>query len=113
MPSYDYGMKLTRFLTDAHMKGGTPIPDELDPLPLIITRIGVNRYTPKSQALARICQAVAATEGEMVESDLWTLGNDARGLLNAFAMRRMLGKYGRDSLDMLAHKLSEFMMLSA
>jgi hypothetical protein len=28
-------MKLTRFLADAHMKGGAPIPDDLDPLPLI------------------------------------------------------------------------------
>ncbi len=30
------------------MKGGAPIPVELDPLPLIITRIGVNRYTLES-----------------------------------------------------------------
>ncbi len=95
------------------MKGGTLIPDELDPLPLIITRIGVNRYTLESQALLRVCLAVVDTEGEMVESDLWALGSDARGLLNAFAMRRMLGKYGQDSLDMLARKLSEFKVLNA
>ncbi len=49
----------------------------------------------------------------MVESNLWALGSDARGLLNGFAMRRMLGKYGQDSLDMLARKLGEFKVLNA
>ncbi len=94
------------------MKGGTPIPEELDPLPLIITRIGMNRYTLESQALLRVCLAVVETEGEMVESDLWALGSDARGSLNAFAIRRML-EYGQDSLDMLARKLCEFRVLNA
>lgn len=98
-------MKLTRFLAQAHLQSGTPIPDELDPLPLILTRVAMNRYTLESQALMRICLAVIATEGDVAESDLWALGNDARGLLNAFATRRMLGKYGQDTLDMLAKRL--------
>lgn len=100
-------MKLTRFLAQAHLRSGTPIPDELDPLPLILTRVAMNRYTLESQALVRVCLAVVATEGEMDESDLWALGNDARGLLNAFAMRRMLGKYGQDCLNLLAHRLQQ------
>jgi hypothetical protein len=73
----------------------------------------LNRYTLESQALLRVCLAVVETEGEKVESDLWALGTDARGLLNAFAMQRMLGEYGQDSLDMLARKFGEFTVLHA
>jgi len=38
-------MKLTRFLADAHKKGSTSVPDELDPFGLILARIGLNRYS--------------------------------------------------------------------
>jgi len=47
-----------------------PIHDELDPLPPIISRIGINRYAFESQALARLCMAVVTTEGEVDELDL-------------------------------------------
>jgi len=104
---YDIRMKLARFLTDAYLRGGTEIPPELDPLPLIITRIAMNRYSVESQALLRSCLAVVAAEGEMDESDIWALGNDARGLLNAFAMRRLNAKYGKDELDLLSASLEK------
>lgn len=55
----------------------------------------------------------STTQSDMVESDLWGLGNYTRGLLNAFAIRRMLGKYGQDSLDMLTRKLSDFRIVAA
>jgi len=47
-------VKLTRFLADAHKKGGTSVADELDPLGLILSRIGVNRSSVESQALLRV-----------------------------------------------------------
>jgi len=84
-------MKLSRFIVDARMKGGTPVPDELDPMPLFITRIRVSRYSAESQAFLRTCLAAVDAEREMYAPDLWALGNDARGLLNA--KRRLEGKY--------------------
>ncbi len=101
-------MKLAHFLKQAQLKGGTPIPPEHDPLLLIITRVGMNRYSAESQALARACLAVVAKEGDMAESDLWALDSDARGLLNAFAVRRMADGYEQVWLDTLARRLTQF-----
>jgi hypothetical protein len=101
-------MKLSRFLAQVHLRGGTEVPSELDPLPLIMTRIGINRYSVESQALLRACLAGIAIDGEMAESDIWALGGDARGLLNAFAMRRLNGKYRQVELYMLSGTLRGF-----
>ncbi len=101
-------MKLARFLKQVQLMGGTAISPEHDPLLLILRRVGMNRYTLESQALLRVCLAVVATAGKMVESDLWALGSDARGLLNAFAVRRSYGEYEQTALEMLAKRLNGY-----
>jgi hypothetical protein len=113
--AYDISVKLSQFLAQAQMKGGTAIPSELDPLPLIITRVGMNRYSVESKALIRVCLAVIASDKDwgMVESDLWALGSEARGLLNAFAVRRVSGEYQQSELDMLRRELTECKLLDA
>lgn len=58
--------KHRRELPRTRPEGRRSVRDELGPLPLIITRIAMNRYTVESRALLRVCLAVAATEGEMV-----------------------------------------------
>lgn len=101
-------MKLSKFLTQASMRGGTEVPAELDPLLLIITRIAMNRYSLESRALRRTCLAVIHLDPEVSESDIWALGTDARGLFNAFAMKRLLGEYQQADLDMLKDRLIGF-----
>ncbi len=98
---YDGIMKLSKFLTQAVLKGGTEIPCELDPLPLIMTRVSMNRYSVESQALIRVCLAVIESDkdADMVESDLWALGNDALGLLNACAVKRVFVEYPKAELE--------------
>lgn len=70
----------------------------------------MNRYSVESQALIRVCLAVIAADkdADMVESDLWALGTDARGLLNAFAVRRVFEEYQNAELELLARKLGEY-----
>jgi hypothetical protein len=101
-------MRLARFLAQSYLRGFTPIAAELDPLVLILTRVGINRYSVESQALIRACRAVVAVDGEMVEPDLWALRADSRGLLHEFSVRRFLGKYPKAELDLLERKLKEY-----
>jgi len=100
-------MKLVQFLEQARNKGGTTVPGDLDPLPLILTRVGLNRYSVKAQVLLRASLAVIACDDDLVESDSWALGADSRGLLNTLAARRAAGRYEQSYLETLARRLGE------
>lgn len=104
--AYDLRMKLDQFLAQSRAKGGTLIPHEVEPLLVILTRVGMNRHSVESQALIRACLAVIAEDGDLVESDLWALGRDARGLLNTFADRRQSPTYDHVYLDTLGRRIS-------
>lgn len=101
-------MHLSVFLTHPRMQDGSSIPSELDPLLLIITRLGMNRYSDEAQAVTRICLAVIAMDEDLPESDLLTLGRDARGLISAFATRRTLGAYDQRELDVMDKRLRQY-----
>jgi hypothetical protein len=105
--AYDSGMKLDQFLAQSRAKGGTSVPSEVEPLLVILTRVGMNRHSVESQALIRASLAVIAQDGNLAESDLWALGSDARGLLNAFADRRQSPTYDQVYLDTLGRRIAE------
>ena len=66
----------------------------------------MNPNTSGSKALRKATLAVIATKGDMTESDLWALSQDALGLLDAFAEYRMTGRYRQQDLDVVASKLA-------
>ena len=57
--------------------------------------------------LRKATLAVIATNGDMSESDLWALSQDAFGLLDAFAEYRVTGRYRQQDLEIVAGKLWE------
>jgi hypothetical protein len=100
-------VKIARFLAEVRTRTRTPIPADADPIGIILTRVGVNPHTVESQALRKATLAVIATEGDMLKNDLWALGADALGLLDAFAAYRLTGRYSARELDVYADKLAE------
>ena len=98
-------MALTRFLAEVRTGSGAPIPQSIDPLGVILTRVGVNPHTAESRALRKATVAVIATEGDLAESHLWVLGKDALGLLDAFARQRLGGRYSPLELEIFSGRL--------
>jgi hypothetical protein len=63
-------MEVARFLAEVRMRNGTPIPAEVDPIGIILARVGTNPHTIESRALRKVMCAVIATEDHMAEADL-------------------------------------------
>ena len=91
-------MNLARFLAMVRVRRSTPIPPEIEPLGVILARTGLHPDTPESKALTKAVLAIIRTEGEMAETDLWALSQDALGLLDEFAERRTSGWYSSEEL---------------
>jgi hypothetical protein len=100
-------MKLARFLAEVRVRARTPIPADVDPIGIILTRVGVNPHTVESNALRNATLAVIATEGKMSDNDLWALGADALGLLDPFAAYRLAGRYSARELEIYGDSLAE------
>jgi len=100
-------LRLARFLAEVRVRTRTQIPEDIDPVGLIMSRVSINPHTPESKALRKATRAVIATEGDMTEADLWALGQDALGLLDAFAEQRLTGRYRAPDLEMIDRRLSE------
>jgi hypothetical protein len=98
-------VKLARFLAEAHRRTRVPIPDDVDPIGVIMARVGMHPYTPESRALAKACFAVIAMEGEMSEADLWALSADALALLDRFAVEFLAKRYPAKELEVIAKRL--------
>jgi hypothetical protein len=84
---------------------GTPVPQDIDPIGIILARVSMNPNTVESRALSKACLAVIATEGEFSDTDVFALGRDARGLLDVFAVERLTARYRPQDLSMIADKL--------
>lgn len=106
-------LRLARFLAEVRRRVRVGIAPEIDPLGIILARINVNPYTPQSRALAKAAIAVATTEGDMTEADLWALSQDALALLDAFAMRRLTNKYEREMLEAACNAIQQRIDLAA
>lgn len=100
-------MKLVDFLDEVRIRRGTPVPTDLDPIGVILARIGMNPDSPESRALAKACLAVIACEGEMTVADLWALGKDARGLFKAFAHNCLTSRYPSEDLEVYVRWLRD------
>lgn len=98
-------MILARFLAEVRTRARTAIPDDIDPIGIILTRVGMNPLTAESRALRKATLAVIATEGDMAEADLWALGKDALGLLDAFALARLTRRYNARELEIFGERL--------
>ena len=97
-------MDPARFLAELRIRAGTPVPDDLDPIGLILSRVSVNPHTTESKALRKATLAVIAGEGEMTTPTCRHSGRDARGLLDAFAVERLTARYRTADLAMVAEK---------
>ena len=81
------------------------MPPEVDPIGIILARVGLYRHTAECRALRKATLATIATEGEMPDSDFWALGQDALVLLDAFAYGRENGRYRPQDLEVFAARL--------
>ena len=100
-------MKVVDFLDEVRIRRGTPVPTDLDPIGIILARIGMNQNAAESRALAKACLAVIACEGELTDADLWALGKDARGLFRAFAHNCLTSRYRVEDLERVAGRLRD------
>jgi hypothetical protein len=98
-------VKLARFLAEIRTRARTPIPADVDPIGIILTRVRLHPHAVESQALRKATLAVIATEGDMIDADLWALGRDALGLLDAIAAYRLTGRYSARELEICAERL--------
>lgn len=98
-------MNLSPFLAEVRVRKTTAIPSNLDAIGIILARIAVNRLSVESRALRKACLGVITMEGDMDESDLWALGADALGLLDAFAADRLRARYQAQDLEMIVGRL--------
>ena len=98
-------MKLATFLVEVRKRGGTAIPEQLDPVWLIMSRLAVNGYTAEARALRKATLAVIDAQADMADADLWALGKDALGLLDAFVADRLSGRYKQADLEIIANRL--------
>jgi len=100
-------VNLARFLAELHRRVRRTIPDEIDPIGIILTRVGLHPHTPESKALVKGCLAVIDREGTMSETDLLSLSGDAVALLDRFAIERLANRYRDEDLATVAKKLGE------
>ncbi len=106
-------LRLARFLAEVRKRSRQRIPDEIDPLGVLFSRVAMNRYNTEGRALGKAALAVITAEGEMTEADLWALGQDALGMLDAFAARRLAGGYALALLNAVGAKLKTILDESA
>jgi hypothetical protein len=59
----------------------------------------------EARALRKATLAVIDTHADMTEADLWALGKDALGLLDAFIEYRIEGRYKQVELEIIAGRL--------
>ena len=59
-------MSLARFLAEVHVRSRTQLPVEIDPLGIILAKVGMNPNTPEVRALRQATLAVIATKGDRI-----------------------------------------------
>ena len=52
------GLPLACFLAHVRKRTRTTVPDDIDPIGVILARVGLHPHTPESRALAKACMAV-------------------------------------------------------
>ena len=84
-------MKLAALLVEIRRRSRTlPAPD-VDPLQAIYQRCQAAPETLENKTLMRIARAIEETRGDFDDADIWALGQEALGLLDALIERRLSG----------------------
>ena len=99
-------MNIARFLIEVNSRTRNAVPSDIDPIGIILTRVGLHPHNVESRALRKATLATIAHEGEMSDSDLWALGQDALVLLDSFADCLEHGRYRPQDLKAYSAKLS-------
>lgn len=103
-------LPLARFLVEVRKRSRTELMPEIDALGVLLARVAMNRYNGEGRALARAAIAVVHEDREIPEADLWALGRDALGMLDAFAAKRQANGYALELLDIVADRLRALML---
>ena len=100
-------MRLARFLAEVHVRNRTQSPVEVDPIGIILGRVGLHPNTAEARALTKATLALIARDGELPKADLWALSQDALGLLDAFAFDLLSVRYREQDLVTIKRTLLE------
>ena len=103
-------MKLARFLAEISVRARGTDRLTWDPVNAILSAVlaGGPSYSER-MVLAKACLAIIDCEGEMSDSDLWTIGSDSLLLIDKFASERLRLRYAREDLAFISSQLKEFM----
>ena len=82
-------IKLTTLLVEIRRRARVLPARDVDPLQEIMLRIGKAPSTPENRTLLKIAAAAISRREEYFnENDIWSLGQEALGLLNALIEQR-------------------------
>ena len=82
-------MKLASLLVETRRRSRTLPAPHVDPLQAIYPRCQVNPETLENKTLMRIARAIEEGRGDFVDADVWALGQEALGLLDALIERKI------------------------
>jgi len=84
-------MKLAALLVEIRRRARTLPAPHIDPLQAIHERCRAAPETLENRTLLRIARAIEQTRGDFDDVDIWALGQEALGPLDAMVERRIGG----------------------
>jgi hypothetical protein len=82
-------VKLAALLAAIRRRSRTLPPPHVDPLQAIHERCHAAPETLENKTLMRIARAIEEGRGDFEDADIWALGQEALGLLDALIERRI------------------------
>jgi len=82
-------MKPAALLVEIRRRSRALPPPHVDPLQAIYRRCRVTPETLENKTLMRIARAIEEGRGDFDDADIWALGQEALGLLDALIERRI------------------------
>lgn len=100
------GLSVAGFIAAARARRRAPLPPaEVDPVGLILARVGFAHGSAESRALARASAAVLRGTGQLSEGDLWALSQDALALFDALVWRHEAAAYDSEAIVVYVTRL--------
>ena len=84
-------MKRAALLVEIRRRARVLPASDVDPLQAIHQRFAADPETLENRTLMRITRAIEERRGDFDEADVWALGQEALGLLDALIERRLSG----------------------
>ena len=81
------GMELTALLVEIRRRDRVLPEPDVDPIEEIMRRVAANPHTTENRTLVRIAGAIGMRQEIFRENDIWSLGPEALGLLDALIER--------------------------